>query len=152
MVSRTSQQKAEAVKSGWKRTWLIWTTRGHLIIKAWGTEKQQMRFQGLLALPPLRLPFFDYNKPFLWSVVSVHENITSCWHWNDYECTKMNHSHECVFILLVMLHYKKNEKWGGNGTETGESIHWESWKKLSLVLCTYYSCGAESWRPDNCSS
>ena len=81
-TTKQSPPKREAVTRRWEKcTWVIWTTRGHFIIKAWGGGrgggggKQQMRCWACW-----HFLLFDYNKPFLWSVVSAHEKVTSrCW-------------------------------------------------------------------------
>lgn len=86
-----------------KCTWLVWTTRGHLIIKAEGREQQQMRCRpaGTSSSSSFSSSLIKIR---LWSVECVQENITS---YSESEMTiKIKHSQ-----LFLRLYERKKKRW-----------------------------------------
>lgn len=67
------QQRVVAVKRRRWCTWLMWTTRGHLIIKACGADKQQMRRRPAGTSPSLII----ISPPY--EVLGLHVRSQSFW-------------------------------------------------------------------------
>lgn len=112
----------------------MWTTRGHLIIKTRGAEKQQMRCRpaGTSSSLIIMSPSSEV------CCLHIRHAFESKWLWMCKNSTVIN---VCFFKLCARELIR--ERMGTREGQGEGSVCWKAWTSLQ---------SAPTWRPDNCLS